>query len=50
MADTSSTDTDAGVWARTTAPQSDFSMRAVWTGLVILALGLLITFGLALVY
>ena len=38
----------SGIWARTTAPQSDFTTTAVGEGLVVLAVGLVLTFGLAL--
>lgn len=37
---------EAGIWARTTAPQSAFTMGQVGTGLVVMAIGLLIAFGL----
>lgn len=33
---------------RSTAPQSEFTMRDVGTGIVVLAVGLVLTFGLAL--
>lgn len=39
---------DAGIWARTTAPQSPFSSAQVGTGFLVLVIGLLVTFGLAL--
>ena len=38
----------AGIWARTTAPQSAFTSSQVGTGLVVLAVGLLVAFGLPL--
>lgn len=37
-----------GIWARTTAPQSAFTARQVGTGVVVLAIGALIAFGLPL--
>ena len=37
-----------GIWARTTAPQSEFTTRQAGTGFVVLAIGLLIAFGLPL--
>lgn len=37
-----------GIWARTTAPQSRYGMREVWTGVAVLVIGLLLTFGLAI--
>ena len=37
-----------GIWARETAPQSDFTSREVGTGLLVLVVGLLVTFGLPL--
>ena len=37
-----------GIWARTTAPQSAFTSAQVGTGLVVLAVGLVIGFGLPL--
>ena len=41
------TDSEAtGIWARTTAPQSPFTMGQVGTGLIVLAIGLLVAFGL----
>ena len=39
---------DAGIWARTTAPQSAFTTGQVGTGFVVLAIGLLVAFGLPL--
>ena len=36
---------DAGIWARTTAPQSAFTTGQVGTGFVVLAIGLLVAFG-----
>jgi len=45
-ADAAESDEDAGIWARTTAPQSPFTSAQVGTGLVVLVIGLLITFGL----
>jgi len=33
---------------RSTAPQSEFTMRQVGTGIVVLAVGLVLTFGVAL--
>lgn len=38
-------ETPAGIWARTTAPQSPYSMSQVGAGLVIFVVGLMITFG-----
>lgn len=40
---------DEGIWARSTAPQSPYSMSQVGTGIVIFVIGLLITFGIPLV-
>jgi len=37
-----------GIWARTTAPQSAFTSSQVGTGLVVLVVGLVLTFGLGL--
>lgn len=37
-----------GIWARTTAPQSAFTSSQVGTGLVVLAVGLVVVFGLPL--
>ena len=37
-----------GLWARSTAPQSPFTTRQVWTGAVVLVVGLAIAFGLPL--
>ena len=42
-------DTTEGIWARSTAPQSSYSMGQVGTGLVIFVIGLLITFGIPMV-
>lgn len=42
-------DTAAGIWARSTAPQSSYTMGQVGTGLVIFVIGLVITFGIPLV-
>ena len=39
---------DAGIWARTTAPQSPYTLGQVGTGFVVLAIGLAIGFGLPL--
>jgi|GEM_PF-3531628 len=39
---------ESGIWARTTAPQSAFTIGQVGTGLLVLALGLLVAFGLPL--
>lgn len=39
---------DAVIWARTTAPQSAFTTSQVGTGFVVLAIGLLVAFGLPL--
>lgn len=33
-----------GLWARSTAPQSPFTARQVWTGFVVLAVGLVVAF------
>jgi len=35
---------------RTTAPMQEFTMGQVWIGLVVLAVGLLVVFGLPLVF
>jgi hypothetical protein len=35
---------------RRTAPQSEYELRDVWTGLAVLAVALLLTFGLALAF
>lgn len=37
-----------GVWARETAPQSPYSMRQVGIGLVVLAIGAAVAFGVPL--
>jgi hypothetical protein len=37
------------VWARSTAPQSPFTTRQVAVGLVVLAIGAVVAFGLPLV-
>lgn len=37
-----------GIWARTTAPQSAFTTGQVGTGFLVLAIGLLVAFGLPL--
>lgn len=37
-----------GIWARTTAPQSGFTTRQVGIGILVLALGLLITVAIPL--
>lgn len=37
-----------GIWARSTAPQSQFTSRQVGTGIVVLVVGLLVTFILPL--
>ena len=42
------TEEDAGIWARTTAPQSAFTTGQVGTGFVVLAVGLAVAFGLPL--
>lgn len=46
------TDADAaepsGIWARTTAPQSGFGTGEVVEGLLVLAVGLVVAFGLPL--
>lgn len=39
---------DAGIWARSTAPQSAFTTSQVGTGFVVLAIGLLVAFVLPL--
>ena len=39
---------DDGLWARSTAPQSPFTARQVWTGFVVLAVGLGVAFVLPL--
>lgn len=41
-------DEATGIWARTTAPQTPFTMSQVGTGFVVLAIGLLVAFGLPL--
>lgn len=46
MTDDAAESEDAGIWARSTAPQSEFTMGQVGTGLVVLAIGLLVAFGL----
>ena len=40
-------DHDKGQRERTTAPQQDYSTSQVTTGLVVLVVGLILTFGLA---
>ena len=42
------TEEATGIWARTTAPQSEFTTGQVGTGFVVLAIGLLVAFGLPL--
>ena len=37
-----------GIWARRTAPQTEFTTGQVGTGFVVLAVGLLVAFGLPL--
>lgn len=39
---------EAGIWARTTAPQSDFTTREVGEGFVVLLVGLVVAFVLPL--
>lgn len=39
---------DEGIWARSTAPQTPYTMRQVVIGLIGLAIGLAITTGLPL--
>lgn len=39
---------DQGIWARSTAPQSEYSTRSVGIGLVVFGIGVVITFGLPL--
>lgn len=41
--------TDQGIWARTTAPQSDYTSRHVSIGLAVFVIGVGITIGLPLV-
>ncbi len=40
---------DQGIWKRSTAPQSEYSSRHVGIGLVVFAIGVVITVGLPLV-
>ncbi|MFB6148593.1 MAG: hypothetical protein ABEJ48_02910 [Halobacteriales archaeon] len=47
MSDEDATTTD--LWARETAPQSPYTMRQVTLGLIVLGVGLAITFVLPLV-
>ena len=42
-------ETPEGIWTRSTAPQSPYSMGQVGTGMVIFVIGLVITFGIPLV-
>ena len=42
-------ETTEGIWARSTAPQSPYSMGQVGTGMVIFVIGLVITFGIPIV-
>lgn len=37
-----------GIWARETAPQSEFTTRQAGLGFVVLAVGLLVVFGIPL--
>lgn len=37
-----------GIWARTTAPQSPYTVREVAIGLLVLAVGVVVAFGLPL--
>lgn len=37
------------VWARQTAPQSPYTIRQVGIGILVLAIGLVLSFGVALV-
>lgn len=37
-----------GIWARTTAPQSEFTGRQVLTGFVVFVIGLLVVAGIPL--
>lgn len=39
-----------GIWARSTAPQSPFTTSQVATGLVVLVVGLVVAFGLPLLF
>lgn len=39
---------DEGIWARSTAPQTPYTMGQVGTGIVIFAVGLIVTVGLPL--
>lgn len=39
----------ADIWARDTAPQTPYTTRQVWIGLVVLLVGVAIAFGLPLV-
>ncbi len=48
MTDEDATEAD-GIWTRSTAPQSPYSMSQVGTGIVIFVIGLLITVGIPLV-
>lgn len=48
MTDDAAASGTTGIWARTTAPQSAFTTSQVGTGLVVLAIGLLVAFGLPL--
>lgn len=41
-------DDATGIWARSTAPQSEFTTARVGTGVVVLAAGLLVTVALPL--
>lgn len=41
-------DPEDRMWKRSTAPQSQYSMRQVGTGLILLLIGVLITFGIPL--
>ena len=38
------------VWGRDTAPQTPFTLRQVWIGLLIVAIGAAIAFGAPLVF
>ena len=48
MTDEAPSDSQEGIWARSTAPQSPYTMTQVGTGIVIFGIGLVVTVGLPL--
>lgn len=39
---------ETGIWARSTAPQSDYTMRQVGIGIIVLVVGAIVAFGIPL--